>query len=185
MKTRLMSLFVMTLLLSACKKDDPVAEPNDEEVITTMRLTFVPQGGGATVTYQFDDPDGPGGAAPTQDLIILEPAKTYNVSIQLLNKTVTPNEDITTEVAGEAEAHRFYFETSAGSNIAVSGLDADSDGVSLGINSVWTTTVAGNGVTTITLRHYPGTPPNKMESDPVNSTKSTTDIEVDFGTRVL
>jgi hypothetical protein len=176
------AILMTSLLITSCEKD--TAEENQEEVITTMKLTFVPVGGGATLTYQFDDPDGPGGTAPTQDEIVLAPAKTYNVSIQLLNKTVTPAEDITTEVKEEADAHRFYYENSPGSSITITGLDNDPNGVPLGVTSTWTTGAAANGSLKVTLRHYAAVPPNKAIGDLVNSTKSNTDAEVIFTTKV-
>ena len=172
------------LMLSSCKKETEAGETNDEEVITTMQLTFVPQGGGATVTYKFDDPDGPGGTAATQDQIVLAANKTYSATVQLLNKTVTPVADITLEVAAEPQSHRFYFEPSAGSNITVTGLNNDPSGIPLGITGIWTTGAAATGTVKVTLRHYPGTPPNKVASDLVNSSKSSTDIEVNFSTRI-
>ncbi len=183
MKKIALSVLMAGLLITSCKKDKP-EEPNEEEVITTMRLTFVPVGAGATVTYQFDDPDGPGGVAPTQDEIVLAPSTTYNVTLQLLNKTETPVEDITLEVLGEKEAHRFYYEPTAGSNITVSGLDNDGNGVPLGVTSVWTTAAAATGKVKVTLRHYAGIPPNKAIGDLVNSAKSSTDIEVDFNSKI-
>lgn len=175
-------LFSM-FLLNSCKKES-TPETNDEEVITTMKLTFTPVGGGTAQVFQFDDPDGPGGSAPTQDNIVLNASKSYAVSVQLLNKTTSPVTDITTEVEAESEAHRFYFEPTTASNISVSGLDLDPNGIPVGINSVWTTGAAGTGQITVTLRHYPGNPPNKALNDPVNSTKSGTDITVTFNTTV-
>ena len=172
------------LLLSSCKKDNDDGEENEEEVITTAQLTFVPVGGGTTVTYKFDDPDGPGGSDPTKDEIVLAANKTYNVTVQLLNKTVNPAEDITIEVAAEGEVHRFYYTTSNGSNITVSGLNNDAAGIPLGITSTWTTTAAATGTVKVTLRHYAGNPPNKAANDDVHSSKSSTDVEVDFNTKV-
>ncbi|MBL7701115.1 MAG: hypothetical protein JNM14_02600 [Ferruginibacter sp.] len=187
MKTQFMKLALGIMLsgavLTSCKKDDP-EEPNDEEVITTMKLTFVPVGGGTTLTYQFKDPDGAGGTAPTQDEIVLAPAKSYNVTVQLLNETVTPAEDITTEVSAEADAHRFYYEPTAGSNITVGNLDNDGNGVPLGITSTWTSGAVATGKLKVTLRHYAGTPPGKALADPVNSSKSSSDIEVEFNTKI-
>ena len=183
LKSGLLVFGASLLMLSSCKKDD-VEEENDEEVITTMQIVFVPQGGGTTVTYKFDDPDGPGGNASTKDQIILVPNKAYSVTVQLLNKTTNPVEDITTEVAAEAQAHRFYYQVSGGSNITISGLNNDGAGIPLGITSVWTTGAAATGTVKITLRHYPGNPPNKAANDPVDSGKSSTDVEVDFNTRV-
>jgi hypothetical protein len=119
-----------------------------------------------------------------KDQVVLATNKTYNVTVQLLNKTVTPVEDITTQVAAEPGAHRFYYEPSAGSNISISGLNNDPAGVPLGITSVWTTTAAATGTVKVILRHYAGTPPNKETADPANSSKSSTDIDVTFDTRV-
>ena len=178
-----LGLALIGALFSSCKKDDPV-ETNEEEVITTMKLTFVPVGGGTTLTYQFDDPDVTFVTTATQDEIILAPSKAYNVTVQLLNKTETPVADITTEVQAEADAHRFYYAPTAGSNIVVSGLNNDSDGVPLGITSTWTTGAVATGKLKVTLRHYPGTPPGKAAADAVDSPKSGTDIEVEFNTKI-
>jgi hypothetical protein len=177
-----LGVVISSALVTSCKKD--AVEDNEEEVITTMKLSFVPVGGGTTFTYQFDDADGPGGTAPVQDEILLAPSKTYNVTVQLLNKTATPVADITTEVKAESDAHRFYYEPAAGSNITVTGLDNDGNGVPLGITSIWATGAAATGKIKITLRHYPAVPPNKLAADLVNSSKSGTDMEVEFNTKI-
>ena len=187
MKKKLVKLFmviaVFSTLMTSCEKDD--VEPNDEEVITTMKLTFVPVGGGTSLTYQFRDADGPGGAAPTQQEIVLASNKFYSVTVQLLDETKTPADDISLEVAREADAHRFYYEpTVAAGNMMVGGLNEDTNGVPLGITSTWVTGNVGTGAVRITLRHYSASPPNKAIGDLVNSSKSSTDIEVNFTTRV-
>jgi hypothetical protein len=188
MKKRLfkfaVAIAVSGTLFSACSKDDANEEENDEELITTMKLNFVPVGGGSTVTYQFNDPDGPGGAAATQDEIVLAPSKTYNVTVQLLNASTNPPEDVTLEVKEEATAHRFYYAPASGSNITVSGFDNDSNGVPLGINSTWTTGAAATGKLQVILRHYPGNPPGKLTADLVTDSKSGTDIDVTFNTKI-
>jgi hypothetical protein len=171
------------VLITGCKKDK--GETNEEEVITTMELTFTPVGAGSPVTFTYDDPDGPGGNAPTQSVINLNASSTYTVSLKLLNKTVTPTEDITTEVNDEANAHRFYFVPTAGSNITVSNLNKDGNGFDLGTTSTWATGAAGTGQVKVVLRHYPADPPNKAAADPIDSPKSGTDIEVTFATTVL
>jgi len=165
-------------IFSGCKKDK--GETNDEEIITTMILKLTPANGGAPVTFQLDDPDGPGGSTPVTDEIHLSPSTTYAVEVQLLNKTSSLIEDITTEVAEENIAHRFYYQTTA--NITVSNLDTDDNGVPLGIHSTWITGAAGTGQMTVTLRHYPGEPPGKATDDLVNSAKSGTDITATFNT---
>jgi hypothetical protein len=180
--TLLRSAFLVlgsSLLMTACKKDHD-HDHNEEEVITTVRLTLTPNGGGNAVTFQYDDPDGPGGNNPTIEPIVLPANRTYNVSVQLLNKTVNPAEDVTLEVAAESGSHRFYYESSPAALITVSNLNLDNGGIPLGITSTWTTGAAATGTMKVTLRHYGGNPPNKEANDPVNSTKSDTDVEVTF-----
>ena len=180
----LVLVLASTVFLNACKKFE-AGENNEEEVITTLNLYFTPVTGGAVLNYSFDDSDGPGGNAPTQSEIVLTPNTVYNVKIELLNKTVSPADTITNEVLEEAEAHRFYYTASAGNNITVTNFDNDANGFPLGINSQWATGNAGTGTMTVTLRHYPGTPPDKQTTDPVNSPKSSTDINIIFSTTVL
>ena len=188
MKKRMFKTIAAILLagvfMTACKKDTKPTESNDEEIITTLKLNFTPISGGSTISYQFEDADGPGGENPILQDIVLAPTQTYNVSVELLNKTTNPVTDITEEVAAESDAHRFYYEPTTASNISVSGLNNDVNGIPLGITSTWTTTNAANGKIKVTLRHYAGTPPNKATDDPVNSSKSASDIEVEFNTIV-
>lgn len=180
------ALLGLTLILSmsACTKEK--MEENEEEVITTLKLTFTPVAGGSggSKVFQFDDPDGPGGTAPTLDEINLQAGTSYNVTIQLLNTTKSPAEDITVEVKEEADAHRLYYVPSAGSNLTITNLDNDNNGAPLGINSTWTAGASATGKVKVTLRHYPGNPPNKDQSDAVDSPKSSTDVEVEFNTRI-
>ena len=89
-------------------------------------------------------------------------------------------EEIHEEIEEESASHRFYFEPSAASNITINGFDVDGNGVPLGLTSVWTTGSTGTGTVKITLRHYEDR--GKETSDPVNSSKSSTDAEVTFNT---
>jgi hypothetical protein len=173
---------IIAVMFSACQKDK-IGEGNDEELITTMTLTFTPVNGGTALTYGFNDPDGPGGISPQQDEIILTNSTLYEVEIKLLNTSENPPIDITEEVLAEAEAHRFFYETTAG--IAFSNFNKDSNAVSVGTRSTWNSGPAGTGNIKITLRHYIGTPPDKQESDLANSAKSVSDIELTFNTTIL
>lgn len=175
-------LIAFSLLFNSCKKDPGF--DHDEEVITSFNLVFTPQGGGASLSFGFNDPDGPGGIAPVQEEIELNANSIYSVSLEILNNSVNPPVDIAEEIAEESEAHRFYFEPSVGSGITINNLDSDTDGLPLGLTSTWTTTNAGNGTVRIVLRHYGGNPPNKAENDPVNSSKSSTDVDLNFITVV-
>jgi hypothetical protein len=179
LKWSLIALLSATVI-TGCEKDK--GEDNEEEVITTVELTFTPTGGGTALVFTFNDPDGPGGMAPTTDDIVLSANTTYNVSAAFRNDIA--GEDITEEIEAEDDAHRIYYTVGAGSNITVSNLNNDGNGVPLGTTSTWTTGNAANGQVTVTLRHYGATPPNKEAADPVNSSKSSTDVEVVFATEV-
>lgn len=183
MKFRISVLAItfFTIATTSCKKTE-IQEDNDEELITTMILKFTPSTGGATTSFTFDDPDGPGGIAPSLDSIRLDANKIYNVEVQLLNKTASPVDDITLEVKNESEAHRFYFLPSA--NVTIGNLDRDINGVSLGIKSTWTTTTTGTGSIIVILRHYANNPPNKLEADNASDQKSDTDIQVIFPVKI-
>mgnify|MGYP002778154802 CR=1 FL=1 len=171
------------LTLSSCEKDDD-EEENEEEVITTLQLNFAPVGGGNTLQYSFDDPDGPGGNNPTIQTIDLAPNRQYNVTVQVLNKTENPVEDKTSEIRTEGTSHRFFYAPNPTNIVTIANLDADANGVPLGLSSTWTTSNAATGTIRVTLRHYGGNPPNKQTTDPVDSPKSSTDIEATFPIRV-
>lgn len=183
---RALKFFVVFLLtsyvVSSCKKDNENPEENDNEVITTVEVHFTEQGTSNHLVYKFDDADGPGGNAPAKDIITLSANKTYSVELVVLDKTKNPVATISDEIEEEADVHRFYFEPSAGSNIIVSNPDNDGNGIPVGLNTTWTTTGPSVGKIKITLRHYPSG--GKALADLVNSSKSTTDAEVEFDTKV-
>jgi hypothetical protein len=170
---------IATLLvaLGSCDKDDDV-DPNEEELITTVKINLLASGSTTPEVFTFKDIDGPGGAAPTIDSIIIDAGKQYTAVLQFLNESVSPPEDITAEIATEADDHQIYF-TPAGMNINATNLNTDSNGLPVGITSAWQTGGAGKGTMTITLKHKPGT---KAAGDPVS--KGETDVEVVFGVRL-
>ncbi|MGN6435260.1 MAG: hypothetical protein ACTHMM_01955 [Agriterribacter sp.] len=172
----------VSLLAVACKKESPKPEDNDNEIITTIELLFTEQGSNTSVTYKWEDLDGDGGNAPAIDEIKLAPNKVYNVQLSLWDKTKTPAENITEEVQEESDDHRFYFIPAATSNITIGGLNNDKNGVPLGVTSQWTTTDAASGSVNIVLRHYPEG--GKAADDLVTSSKSSTDADVTFTTKV-
>ena len=54
----------------------------------------------------------------------------------------------------------------------------------VGITGTWVTGAIATGKLKVTLRHFGGTPPGKAIGDLVNSSKSSTDIEVEFNTKI-
>lgn len=172
-------LFVSALLFAGCRKKDSGPE-NEGELITTINLKFTPAAGGATQTFTFRDVDGEGGAAPTSfDEIRLATATAYRLQIELLDESKTPAEDISKEVEEEGDEHQFYFVPGGGIALTINNLDTDANGLSLGLNSTWTTTTAGTGTVLVVLKHKPGI---KAAGDLITVGES--DIELTWPIRV-
>ena len=60
----------------------------DNENLTTVKLTF--KESGTTSTFTFKDLDGSGGNVPTIDRISLKPNKTYPLVVEILDETKKP-----------------------------------------------------------------------------------------------
>lgn len=153
------ALLLTGSLFVACSNDDDAPEPvNEEETITTMTVTLVPQGGGATITLRSQDLDGDGPNAPVITVSgNLAANSTYDGSIVLLDETATPAENITEEVEEEAEEHQFIYVVS-GSITGVAYTDQDGNGNPVGLSFELSTGDAGNGTLGVTLRHEPAKP---------------------------
>ena len=154
-------LFASGLLLpafffQACDRDDP-SPVNEEEVITTLNVALVPEGGGVPINLKFYDADGEHGSiAPVISASGALAASThYAVAIELLNETVSPVEDISQEVAEEANDHLFCFNVDG--DVSVQYEDEDENGMPLGLITSWVTGSAGEATVAITLRHQSGT----------------------------
>jgi hypothetical protein len=136
------------LLLAACGHGD---HDHENEVITTIRLTFTPPAG-APVVAVWDDPDGDGGAPPTIDAIALAASTTYALTIAFENGLESPPEDITQEIRDEGEDHQLFFTGDA--PLAVTYADTDRNGLPIGLTTMVAAS-AGTGDFIVTLRHMP------------------------------
>ncbi len=181
------SFLLATMLLISCG-DDP--EPaNEEELITTLTVTLTPQGGGSIVSLKFYDADGDGPIAPVftyqpnipeNSAALLLPDQIYAASIELLNETESPAENITVEIEEEADEHLFCFSTTL-SGLTIAYADTEADYISggttkpVGLATTWTTgSTSGTGTVTVRLRHQPGTKTGDCPGS------GETDIEVTF-----
>ena len=141
---------------------------NEEELITTVTLTFTAEGQDP-ITVSFDDPDGPGGASGTADDIALAADTTYAVEVGFFN--ALENEDISTEIAAEAEEHQILVygdsvtgPASMGDSLlthAYDDVESDytentvGDDLPVGLANTITTGAAGSGELHVMLRHLP------------------------------
>lgn len=156
MKTgKFLSLLALSaILLASCSDDDDPEPVNEEEVITTMTITLVPRGGGNTIILQSQDLDGDGPNPPEVTVSGDLTANTiYDGSIELLNETETPAEDITEEVEEEAEEHQFFFTVGSSLSATTVYSNFDGNGDPLGTEFELEAGDPSTGTLGFTLRH--------------------------------
>ncbi|GAA4412137.1 hypothetical protein GCM10023187_38780 [Nibrella viscosa] len=144
------------LFLTSCDKaKDP--EPADEnELITTVSLTFTEQGGGSPQTFTFRDPDGDGGQAPTRfDNISLKANTTYTLTIALLDESKSPAKNLTTEVQEKRDEHLFVYTATPATLLTYTYGDRDSRNFPVGLTGTARTGAVGTGKLNVRLRHQP------------------------------
>lgn len=174
---------VIAMTLTSCSNDDPEII-NEEEVITTLEVTLVPQGGGTTVTLVSRDLDGDGPNAPVITVSgPLQANTTYTGTTKVLNETETPAENITLEVEEEGYEHQFFY-TFSNSIATVAYTDQDKNGRPIGIAFNLTTTTAGIGNLTVTLRHEPNKTAAGVVAGNITNAGGETDVEATFNLTV-
>ncbi len=147
-----------SILFIGCSKDDAPQPVNEEEVITTLTVTLVPNDGSTAITLQTRDLDGDGPNEPDITTGNLVAGVTYRGSIVLLNETVDPAEDITEEVEEESVEHQFFYTATAGLDVTTNGENLDSEGNKLGTVFTLVAGAVSSGTLTFTLRHEPTKP---------------------------
>ena len=169
--------------ITSCDDDDPDME-NEEELITTLILTFTPTDGGAPLQQIFRDLDGDGGNEPIISTVPLGADTDYVLDIRVLNEAEDPTEDITEEIEAEDDEHQFFFEIS-GLNLTIEYADADGDGNPIGLENDAVTTTVSTGSLTVTLRHEPDKDGEGVASGDITNAGGETDIEVTFNMEII
>ncbi len=177
-KMIILPLFAFVILLSsACNRDDDDSNPNEEELITSVILTFTAPGGAST-SFSFKDTDGDGGADPVVQNITLAAGTTYDLDVKFLDESNPADvEDITVEVAGESADHLICFSVEGGVPLPTIE-DTDDNGKPLGLASRLITNAAGSGKLTVRLKHQP----DKNAATPCST--GDTDVEATFDVAV-
>lgn len=169
-------LLTSTVLFVGCKKDEE--EPDDNELITNVKLKFTESGTTTVTTFEWKDSDGDGGAAPTKfDKISLKPNKTYGFTIELFDDSKSPVANISEEVSGEADEHLFVYTPTPASLLTFTITDKDSKNYPVGLKADVKTTAAGTGKLKVQLRHQPGTKNG-------TATPGSDDVNLDFDVEI-
>ncbi len=173
-------LFISAITFTSCSDDDNPMEELEEEVITTMKITLTPDGGGTAVTIESKDLDGDGPNAPVITPGTLTANTTYNASITLSNETESPAEDITAEIRQEDEDHQFFYQTTGINATTAYAGSNDADGNPVGLSFTLTTTDASTGSLIVTLRHEPNKSATGVKEGSITNAGGETDIAVTF-----
>ena len=170
-------LLVALFAFAGCDNDDP-KPVNEEEVITTVEVTLVPEDSGIPVTLKFFDADGEQGSiAPLITVSgALKAGTAYSAVIALWNETENPPVNITDEVAEEAEAHLFCFDVSG--DLTVRYEDQDANGDPIGLLTTWEAGAAGSAQVTVAMRHQAGTKTGECPGGGETDVQIVFDIEV-------
>ena len=181
-KSLLASLALGALIFSSCEKDHAHVH-NEHEVMTTLTYTLTAEGAD-TVALKFIDLDGDGANPPEITGGTLKANTTYAGSIEILNETETPAEDVTIEILEEDEDHQFFF-TSTVEGLTVSYSDKDENGNPIGQLNTLTTGGKGAGTIMITLLHEPKKSGTGVAGGDMTNAEGDTDIEVTFKVDVV
>jgi len=185
---------MVLFLCFGCEVEDPVRE-DVPELITKVTLTFSPAVG-EPVVITATDPDGEG----VQDVqvdgaIKLAATERYSLSLTLANGLVKPSDpqyDVTEEVAAEGDEHIFFFswtndifsDPAGNGNIdnradEVNYQDEDTNGLPLGLETIWTAGAASSGEFRVVLKHQPD-----LKSATSESGIGETDLDLTFEVNV-
>lgn len=200
-KISVLSIFALLALASCSSNADdiptiiaPPAAVNEEEVITTVKLSLIPVGVGTTITLTSRDLDGTGPGVPviTGNTVPFALNKTYDGIISVLNETVTPAVDITGEIANEALGHQFFYQNLGSlpaftyTPIATAPTNYDANGKPVGTKVRFvTTTTAAAGSLKITLRHEGDKTLPGVATGSITNATGATDFEVTFSALVV
>jgi hypothetical protein len=191
---KISALAILSILaISSCsKKDDPIKQPdpvNEEEVITTVTTVFTPVGSGSIVTLKYRDIDGDGPGAPdSMPTVTFEANKTYNGVITVLNESVNPASNISTEILAEAVDHQFFYQSTGSfpsliyTPVAIAPDNFDTNGKLLGIKTTFITgsTTITNGAIKVTLRHQGNKSAVNVSNGDITNATGATDFDINY-----
>lgn len=158
---------MIALLFAACKKEKN--EPHDEnenEEITTVKLTFTNAANATDVVVANWKNIGGDGSVPEIDQISLKANTTYTVTTELFDERKNPPDTVTYEIEEEDDEHRIFhlFFLNANASVAdslstvatVTPLDMDDNNLPVGLEIRLATKTAFTGFFRTVVRHQPG-----------------------------
>ncbi|MFC0185169.1 hypothetical protein SAMN04515674_112103 [Pseudarcicella hirudinis] len=170
---------LLGLMMTSCSKKDDPQPVDDNELITAVKLSFTE--GGVTKSFNARS-SKKNDVFDIFDTISLQPNKTYSYSIEILDESKTPVDDITAGIKEEKDMHLFVFKPNPASLIAFTDLDKDSRNLPVGLTATVKTGAAGTGKLQVILRHQP--PVNGKPVKDGTETPGSTDMDITLNVEV-
>lgn len=178
MKTLYNSVRIVLLLtvFTSCSDDNLPKIINEEEIITSVKLTFTETGTDSTQIITWEDFDA-------KHNITIENNKSYNVKIEFLDKS-NPNDidNITEEIIDKKDEHFIFYEsTVSGLSIKNATDDTiDSNNIGINISTDWSFTASTSGLLKVYLIHEPISKTGNSKDD----FGGETEIEITFDVKI-
>ena len=104
---------------------------------------------------------------------------SYSGTVSFLNEIANPVDNITEEVAEEAEDHQVFYQIT--NNLGTfTYTDMDTDGKPIGLTFTFTTNNTGTGSLVVTLKHLPNKSATGVSSGDITNAGGETDATVTF-----
>ena len=174
-KLTLALLLFAAVTFTQCKDAGDDVEADDEnELITTVTLKFAEKGTTTVNSFSYKDTDGDGGNAPVQfDTITLKPNTGYMLTVEMLDESKTPAEDITEEIEEKSDEHLLIYTPAPATLLTYTYGDKDANNFNIGLKGEALTGAAGTGNLKVQLRHQP-------ETKNGSATPGSDDVNLDF-----
>lgn len=173
----------ITLALTSCSNDDTSSTPvNEEEVITTVKVTLT--NGSNTIILTSRDLDADGPNAPVISVSgNLSANTTYSGEVSLLNETKDPIEIVSAEIEespSERLEHQFFYSSISGLLGTFTYADEDGNGNPVGLLFTFETGAASSGNLLVVLRHLPNKFAEGVSSGNISNAGGSTDAQALF-----
>lgn len=169
---------LLTFALSGCSEHG--SDPHDHaehDVVTTIELELTASDTTmGTQVITWEDLDGPGGANPTRiDTVVLRPGMSYAGRVRVMNRSVSPVEDLTRTIEAERDNHQFFYQLSTGLG-TLTITDKDSRQLPVGLSfAVVQSGATTSGTLAVQMSHFD----NAASKDGVTPSDET-DVSVVF-----
>ena len=170
-------VLIGSLIWISCGGDD---DSGDSKITTTLTVIFDPLSSGPTESFSYSDTD-------SIDDIVISLSTIYNIKLNIERDSAGTLTDVDQLISDNAEQYQIFYVVDPPDSPTIianlSYLDADVNGLPIGLNVSATTLGAGDKTFTITVKKIEGGKSAQDIDDP-DSSPGTVEIEAIFNLTV-